>query len=359
MAAADNPEKLILPVRALQNVVSALFIGAGLGESAARRMAQALVEADQQGISSHGVAMVPTYINRLERKAVTTATAPIVVTDSDAIVVLDAKHMLGHLAAEDAMSRAIAKAQAFGIGAASVRHAFHFGVAGRYASQAAQANCIGIALSNSRAMMAAPGGTSAIVGNNPLAIAAPSGGGTPIVLDMAMSEVALARIRAAARNGQAIPSTWAVGPDGAPTTDPNTALAGTLSPAGGVKGFALAVLVDVLCGVLSGGAWGDGVKTIFNPESTDPMDCAFLLIAIDIGHFRGVGDFLTDVESMRERIQTAPRRDGERGSAPGDRRAALEASQGEFVTIDRAVLDQLIKCAMPRNVDTTEMSARP
>ena len=131
--AAPNSEQPAVSVTALRAVAEALFAGAGLGGAAAKAMAAALVEADQQGVASHGVAMVPMYIERLEKKSVTTAERASIAHDRDAVAVLDAGHMLGHLAADQAMALAMEKAARYGVGAVSVRHGFHFGVAGRTA----------------------------------------------------------------------------------------------------------------------------------------------------------------------------------------------------------------------------------
>lgn len=349
VAAPDNKTGVV-GVAGLRATVTGLFVASGLSPSAAERMAAALVEADQQGVGSHGVAMAPMYLERLALNSVTTSEAAGVISDSAAMAVLDAGHMLGHLAADQAMAMAIDKASRFGLGAVAVRHGFHFGVAGRYAAQAARAGCIGVAMCNTKPMMAAPGGRTPLVGNNPLAIAAPAASGPPILLDMAMSEVALARVRAAARRGETIPPTWAVGPDGAPTTDPQAAIAGMLAPMGGGKGFALALMVDVLCGMLSGGAWGAQVKPLFG-DLAQPNDCAFLFIAIDVGHFRPLADFLADADRLRAGIEAAPTVSGAPGFAPGDERAALQAGQQDHVTVDPLVLDQLRQLARARGVD--------
>ena len=142
--------------------------------------------------------MAPMYIERLTLGSISLAQNAAVAQDEGAAMVLDAGHMLGHLAAAQAMDMAIAKARRFGVGVVAVRRGFHFGVAGRYAAQAARAGCIGVAMCNTRPMMAPPGGLEPVVGNNPLAIAAPTQSGAPILLDMAMSEVALARVRGGA-----------------------------------------------------------------------------------------------------------------------------------------------------------------
>ncbi|RIA37089.1 LDH2 family malate/lactate/ureidoglycolate dehydrogenase [Hephaestia caeni] len=355
-AAPDQARTAIVSVSALQKVVAALFVDAGMRETASQTIATALVEADRQGIGSHGVAMAQMYIERLERGSVSRAESVTIVQDNDAVAVLDAGHMLGHLAGDEAMAIAVDKAHRFGLGVVAVCHGFHFGVAGRYAASATRAGCIGIAMCNTRPMIAPPGGLAPTVGNNPLAIAVPTSSGTPILLDMAMSEVALARIRAAARNEQAIPPDWAVGADGRPTTDPHVALEGMLAPMGGTKGFALALLIDAMCGLLAGGAWGADVKPLFD-DLSQPADCSFLFIALNIAHFRPIEGFLEEATMMRERVRAVPNRNEGQTPVPGDRRAALAREQAAHVALDQAVLDRLTHFAVERGVDASSLTS--
>jgi LDH2 family malate/lactate/ureidoglycolate dehydrogenase len=126
---------------------------------------------------------------------------------------------------------------------------------------------------NTRPLMPAPGGAERVVGNNPIAIAVPSDGPAPIVLDMATSEAAMGKIRMAEKAGEKIPGTWAVKADGSATTDPAEAIAGLLLPASGPKGFGLAFLIDLLCGVLSGGATGSAVQPIDALRLIAPVHC--------------------------------------------------------------------------------------
>src|SRR6185437_11461700 len=213
-----------------------------------------------------------------------TEEAAVVVSDKGATVVLDARHVLGHLTGNQSIEMAVERARRFGVGIVAVRHGFHFGTARRFAVQAAEADCFGIVMCNTRPLMPAPGGAERLVGNNPIAIAVPSNGPSPIVLDMATSEAAMGKIRMAEKAGQEIPETWAVRADGSMTTDPAEAIAGMLLPASGPKGFGLAFMIDLLCGVLSGGATGSAVQPLYGNAST-PYDSSHLFIAIDIAHF--------------------------------------------------------------------------
>ena len=251
----------------LSALVARLFIAAGVPDTAARTVAGALVDADLEGQSSHGVMLVEMYLDRIRKRSVSLKEAGEIVSDNGATVVLDAQHALGHLTGDQAIKIAVERARRFGAGLVAVRHGFHFGTARRFALQAAGEDCIGIVMCNTRPLMPAPGGAERVVGNNPIAIAVPSDGPAPIVLDMATSEAAMGKIRMAEKAGEKIPGTWAVKADGSATTDPAEAIAGMLLPASGPKGFGLAFLIDLLCGVLSGGATGSAVQPLYGNAS--------------------------------------------------------------------------------------------
>jgi LDH2 family malate/lactate/ureidoglycolate dehydrogenase len=232
----------------LRALVARVFTAAGLREPDAQRVAGGLVEADLEGLSSHGVMLADMYVDRLRAGSVSTRSSGTIVSDRGGAVVLDGGHAFGHLIGDQAMGLAVARAREHGIGIAAVRHAFHFGAAAPYARQAAGEDCIGIAMCNTRPLMPAPGGAERVVGNNPIAIAVPVDGPIPLVLDMATSEAAMGKIRMAEKAGRPIPGSWAVQNDGSPTTDPKQAIAGMLLPAAGPKGFGLALMIDLMCG---------------------------------------------------------------------------------------------------------------
>jgi len=235
-----------IPASALFSATARVFGALGLPDAAAAAVAEGSVDGDMRGIPSHGLMLVPMYAERIGAGSVTTATKGEVVTDLGTIAVLDAKNALGILTGDQAMGLAIERAREFGISAVAVRHAFHFGGAFRYVMAAAEAGLVGIAAANTRPLMPAPGGAATVVGNNPLAIGVPRGsaaspdgtgstaeigasdGAGPIVLDMALLEAALGKIRIAAAEGREIPPTWATDSSGGPTTDPEAAIASLL-----------------------------------------------------------------------------------------------------------------------------------
>lgn len=339
--------------RWLREATVAIFTAAGFEPPAAGEIADALIDADLRGTPSHGVMLVPMYVERLRAGSVTRHTTATVISDSPTFVLLDAGHAMGQLTSAQAVDLAVARARRSGTAAVGVRHAHHFGAAGRWAQRAADAGCIGIALSNTTALMPAPGGAERLVGNNPLAIAVPTADGPPLVLDMALSAVALGRIRLAAAGGQRIPPDWATGPDGLPTTDPEEAIRGMLLPAGGHKGFGLALMIDVLTGVLTGGGWGRHVSSLYR-HLDQPNDVAHLFLVIDPAH-TGEDGFAGRAAELAGAVRGSARAPGtERIWTPGEPEAERARSQlAAGVTVDTVVIDELRAAAESLGVTLT------
>jgi LDH2 family malate/lactate/ureidoglycolate dehydrogenase len=327
----------------LVGAVAERFEGAGLSGQAARTVAEALVDSDMRGIPSHGVMLVPMYLDRLRAGSVSRREEAEVVSEHGAVTVLDAHHALGQLSGEQAMRLAVQRSREYGAGVTVVRNAFHFGGAYRYALLAARAGCIGIAASNTRPLMPAPGGAEAVVGNNPLAIAAPApDGAEPIVLDMALSEAALGKIRLAALQGREIPATWATDAQGRPTTDPEAAIAGLLLPIGLHKGYGLALMVDVLTGVLAGGGFGQRVNGLYADVAV-PNNAAHLFIALDVAAFASPDAFAEGVATLAAEVTGSTRAPGvERVYLPGEQAAERRAAAArDGVALDPGTVEAL------------------
>jgi LDH2 family malate/lactate/ureidoglycolate dehydrogenase len=346
---------VLIPAPDLLAATARIFGALGVPAGAASAVAEGLIDADMRGIPSHGLMLVPMYAERIGAGSVTTATEGEVVADLGAIAVLDAKNALGILTGDQAMGLAVERAGGFGIGAVAVRHAFHFGGAFRYVMAAAEAGFVGIAAANTRPLMPAPGGAATVVGNNPLAIGVPRSGGE-IVLDMALSEAALGKIRIAAAEGREIPPTWATDSSGLPTTDPEAAIAGLLLPAAGPKGYGLAFMVDVLTGVLSGGAFGAGVQGLYADTAT-ANDCAHFFIAIDPAAFGRAEDFAARVEELAAQVAGSPTAPGvDRVLLPGQLEAERHAAaQADGVRVERSVIDNLREVAAGLGVDLGDL----
>lgn len=341
----ETAESLKIPFEALGALVADIFVRLGLPRDAARAVADGLIEADLEGIPSHGVMLAPMYAERLSAGSVSPATEARITSDMGCCVVLDAGNMLGQLSAAQAVAIAIDRAARFGVGAVAVRNAFHLGAAGRYARAMARADCVGIVMSNTRPLMPAPGGAERVVGNNPLAIALPSAGATPIEVDMAMSASAMGRIRMAAAAGREIPSDWATDADGVPTRDPAAAIAGMLLPAAGPKGFGLAFMIDLLCGGLSAGGTGSKVQPLYG-DTARPYNCAHFLVAVHVPHFRDSDEFKSAADALAERVRSSRRAPGiERIYSPGELSWVRRTQSQGRCTIAGPLLKELVDLA--------------
>ena len=346
-----------VPAKQLAAFVARLFVATGLSTSAAEKVANGLVDADLEGLASHGVMLADMYIERLQGGSVSQQTAAAIVSDRQGAVVLDAGHALGQLTGEQAMSLAIDRARQFAAGIAAVRHGFHFGAAGRYARQAADAGCVAIAMCNTRPLMPAPGGAERVVGNNPLAIAVPTDGEIPIVLDMATSEAAMGKIRMAEKAKEPIPPTWAVTAQGLSTTNPTEAIAGMLLPSGGPKGFGLSFLIDLLCGLLSQGGSGAQVRPLYGDFSV-PYDCSHLFIAIDVAHFCALDWFRAQAANAADRIRNGKRAPGiTQLFTPGEPEWQRRNRSGGQIVVEPAVVAMLQRYAERLGVRPTPFDA--
>jgi LDH2 family malate/lactate/ureidoglycolate dehydrogenase len=216
--------------------------------------------------------------------------------------------------------------------------------------------CISVAMCNTRPLMPAPGGAQAVVGNNPIAIALPSESGEPVVLDMAMSEASMGKIRIAQATKSQIPPNWATDNSGEPTTDPAAAIAGMLLPAAGPKGYGLAFMIDLISGALSGGAWGHQVKPLYGPPD-EPYDCSHFFLAIDVAFFGERGAFEAAVDSAIDGIRQSRKAPGiSRLFTPGERSNERAGNSTEVVEVPSAVAASLLAVAVDLQIGDSPLT---
>jgi LDH2 family malate/lactate/ureidoglycolate dehydrogenase len=342
---AEADGSVAVDAQRLISAVGDILTAVGIAAADARLVAADLVAADLEGIPSHGVMLLPMYVERIDKGSVSRASAGAVVSDRGAAIVIDAGNALGQLTSRQALKLAVERAREIGLAAVAVRNGFHFGTAGRYARMMAEQNCVGVVLSNTRPLMPPPGGAEALVGNNPIAIALPSAGEFAAEADMALSATAMGKIRLAAAAGARIPEAWAVDSQGRPTTDPAAAIKGMLLPAAGPKGFGLAFVIDLLCGGLSDGAVGAEVRPLYG-DPAEPYRCAHVFLAIDAGHFPPGERFAERVRDQAMRVSASKRGPGvERVYAPGELVwATRQASEG-VCRLDAATVRSLRETA--------------
>ena len=351
---ADAAGSVAIDAQRLIAAVADIFMAVGIAAADAQVVAADLVAADLEGIASHGVMLLPMYVERINKGSVSRRSAGEVISDRGAAMVIDAGNALGQLTSRQAVRLAVARAREIGLAAVAVRNGFHFGTAGRYARMMAEQNCVGIVLSNTRPLMPAPGGAEALVGNNPIAIALPSAGEFAVEADMALSATAMGKIRLAAAAGESIPEDWAVDSQGLPTTDPAAAIKGMLLPAAGPKGFGLAFVIDLLCGGLSDGAVGAEVRPLYG-DAADPYRCSHFFLAIHAGHFP-VGDrFAERVRDQAARVSRSKRGPGlERVYAPGELVWATRQASKGVCRLDAPTMRSLGDTAARVGVDNFE-----
>ena len=343
--AADAAGSVAIDAQRLISAVADIFMAVGIAAADAQVVAADLVAADVEGIASHGVMLVPMYVERINKGSVSRRSAGEVISDRGGAMVIDAGNALGQLTSRQAVKLAVARAREIGLAAVAVRNGFHFGTAGRYARTMAEQNCVGIVLSNTRPLMPAPGGAEALVGNNPIAIALPSAGEFPVEADMALSATAMGKIRLAAAAGEPIPGDWAVDSQGRPTTDAATAIKGMLLPAAGPKGFGLAFVIDLLCGGLSDGAVGAEVRPLYG-DPAEPYRCAHFFMAIHAAHFPAGERFAERVRDQALRVSRSKRGAGvERVSAPGELVWATRTASEGTCRLDAPTLRSLVDTA--------------
>lgn len=243
-------------------------------------VARALVEAETVGQSGHGLRRVEAYSLQARVGKVDGFAVPCLEEPRPGVLKVDAGLGFAYPALELLLPKLEETARRQGIAVAAVSRSHHAGVLGLVVERLATAGLVALMVSNVPAAMAAWGGRRPMFGTNPIAFAAPLAGAEPIVIDMALSTVARGRLIKAAQKGEPIPADWALAPDGNPTTDPKIGLAGTMMPAGGAKGAALAMMVDLLAAGLTGANFGFEATPVIDDKGRPP-GIGQTIIAID------------------------------------------------------------------------------
>jgi (2R)-3-sulfolactate dehydrogenase (NADP+) len=298
--------------------------------------AAALVDAEAQGLSSHGIARVAQYATHLRNGRADGRAIPVIARERGGAVLIDARCGLAFPACALAVGEAVCRAREFGVSFAAVTNSHHFGVAAWHLAPIAQARMVGLAFGNSPAAMPAAGGRRALFGTNPIAAVFPREASPPLTIDLSLSEAARGKVMVAAKEGRPIPLGWALDAHGQPTTDAKAALQGSMLAMGGTKGAMLALVVELLVTALTGAAMGFEASSFFVDEGNRPrIGQAF--VAIDPDALAGNARYFERVETLVTAML-----DDEGVRLPGARRAALaECAAQDGVDIAPALLQQL------------------
>jgi len=320
----------------LREFASRALQRAGASETMAMMTAAALVDAEAQGLSSHGIARVAQYATHLRNGRADGRAIPVIARERGGAVLIDARCGLAFPACALAVGEAVCRAREFGVSFAAVTNSHHFGVAAWHLAPIAQARMVGLAFGNSPAAMPAAGGRRALFGTNPIAAVFPREASPPLTIDLSLSEAARGKVMVAAKEGRPIPLGWALDAHGQPTTDAKAALQGSMLAMGGTKGAMLALVVELLVTALTGAAMGFEASSFFVDEGNRPrIGQAF--VAIDPDALAGNARYFERVETLVTAML-----DDEGVRLPGARRAALaECAAQDGVDIAPALLQQL------------------
>jgi LDH2 family malate/lactate/ureidoglycolate dehydrogenase len=279
----------------------------GIGVSAAKSqlVAESLVAANLRGVDSHGVQLLPYYLAQIEWGDMDPSADGRVISESGACLLYDGQNGIGQATAETCCGHAVRMSSVNGVAMVVAREANHFGAAAFWAQRMSAARQIGIVMCNASSLVPPWQGKQPRLGTNPICMAVPGGEERPWLLDMATTTVAAGKIFKAKINGQPqIPLGWAMDSEGVPTTDPETALKGLLMPLGGYKGSGLAMMAEILCAVLGGGAMSTELGGIrFRGK---PVRVSHMFIAIDIARFLPVDEFRERMDRLIRIMKTTP-----------------------------------------------------
>ena len=327
----------VFPAEQLFEFSVRVFRHVGVPEEDARTAAAVLQAADLRAIDSHGVARLHAYFEMVQAGRIDPRPNITIVRESPSTATVDGGNGLGLVVGPKANAIAMEKADTNGSGWVSVRNTNHYGIAGYYVLRALERDLIGWSMTNATKLVTPLWGAERMLGTNPIAIAFPGLEEPAIVIDMATSATAYGKIEIAQRAGKPIPAGWAIDRNGAPTTDPNAMIDGGAQlplgsdrDGGGHKGYALAVMVDVLSAVLSGANWGP-----FVPPFALRQEIPTRSVGKGIGHFFGAlridafiekDEFKRQIDEMIRTLRKTRRAPGTAGPLiPGDPEREAEA----------------------------------
>ena len=283
--------------------------------------ADVLLSANLRGIDSHGVARLRRYVKGLQNGVMLANPEEKVISETATTALIDAGAGLGQPVSHRAMNTAIDKADKYGTGFVTVRNSNHYGIAGYYAMMALERDRIGITMTNAAVLVVPTFGRDARLGTNPIAVAAPAGKEFPYVLDMATSTVPRGKLEVYNRAEKPLPLGWATDETGTPTADAARVLdnllarrGGGLLPLGGAgeefrgyKGYGLALLVDILCGVLPGAGYADTIYPKTPEGKPLPADVGHFFGAIKVSAFRPLDEFKATMDDIIQRMKDTPK----------------------------------------------------
>lgn len=335
-------EKLITRGK-LTAFTSACLEKLGLAGAEAAFVADTLVVANLRGVDSHGVVRLPHYATRLRNGTVKPRPDIRVVRTGASTAQVEGDAGMGQLVAARAMNEAISLARASGVGAVVARNSSHCGACAYFVEMAVREGMLGLALTHTDPIMVPPGMKKIFLGSNPIAFGAPAAGGPPVIVDMSTTHAAWGKVLVARQEGKPIPLDWAVDADGKPTADASQAVG--LAPTGAHKGYALAMMVEILCAHLAGVPFGLHVTKMYG-ELERPRNLGHFMLAIDPARFSNPEFFKQQIDLLIREIHA------ENALAPGDpERLTAENRERNGIPLGEATITELNALAGDLGVD--------
>ncbi len=306
----------------------------GASEEDQELVAEATVDADLKGFTSHGLGRFPQYIIGIEAGAINLKENITIEKETPAVALINGNSGFGQAVSYKAMQIAIKKAKEMGIACVGVHNTNHFGVTGFYSDLALRENCIGLVIANTDPAIAPIGGKEPLIGTNPIALGIPSD--SYLTVDMATSVTARGKIIESKRKGLDLPDGWALDADGKPTNNPEEALKGSILPFGGFKGYALSLLIEVLTGPLVQAGYGHGVTGTASPEKNCTK--GDLYVVIDPSKFGDFDEFKANTEDFIAQVRAT----GDNVPVPGDLEVKrVKEAEVNGINIDEKLYKQL------------------
>ena len=292
-----------------------LLISNGVAKDHAEIVADCFVTADEYGVTSHGTAILPSHIQRIQRGGYNLDPDIKVVKETAAFAVIDGDNAMGPVSAMFCLDYALEKCKQSGVFTVFARNNNTFGPAFYYSLKAAEKGCIAFICSNSPAQMAPMGGCEKLLGTNPFATVIPVPGSDPIMVDMATSIVAKSKFKEYKNEGKPLPDGWALDENGTPTTDPDTGIRGLVLPMAGFKGYAISMLIDIFSGLLSGASYLDKVGRFYSEDGSS-MNVGFYMTVIDPVAVCGE-EYNQEIREYVDRIKNSKAVEGKKITLPG------------------------------------------
>lgn len=334
----------------LQTLARGIFGGIGMSAADATWMSTLLVRANLRGHDSHGVIRIPQYVASWKKGEADPKAEPVMVVDGPATAIVDGKNGFGQLVAKRGMEIAMAKAAAIGIAAVGVHNCNHIGRLADYTEMASERNLLALLFVNASGAgqrMAPWGGREPRLSTNPMAFACPTGGQAPISFDIATTVAAEGKVRVKRNRKEPLPPGWVLDAEGRPTTDSNAIYGepqGTILPVGGHKGYSLALMIDVLGGILA--------RAGYSRPNPGPVMNGLFMVVVDIARFVAVETFRAEVDALAAYVKTsAPVPGGGAIMVPGEPEAKTEAERRQKgIFVEDETWGQIVKAAQELKV---------